>query len=372
MGFKNVMKNIGKVALKAAPIAASFIPGVGPLASMAIGAASSAADRKLSGGSWKDAGLAGAMGGASGYLSGGVKGLSPGRKVLSAGLAAPGILAGMGGSSGGGQQQQQQAAPQQRGQARGPANAGMGARMGAAGARMGPGGMRRMGGGIGPSGGFDPYYNASLPGTRAGVNFNTEGPSFGDDPSGLINQRNPTMNPDLPFVQRGTSGGYTDRDGITIGAGRSISPAQYQAQIAQAQQAGIPQSWIQGFLQANPGDSNRLLEAYASEDEGAHRGAMQGAMQTPWQQFEGQTPQMPMPQYGGGGGQLPPWGNMPVGGNSGGMETMPTVIPGFGNTGVMPPQGGGLSGPNRKMMMGRRSATQGRMGGGGIGPSMPQ
>ena len=330
MGFKNVMKNIGKVALKAAPIAASFIPGVGPLASMAIGAASSAADRKLSGGSWKDAGLAGAMGGASGYLSGGVKGLSPGRKVLSAGLAAPGILAGMGGSSGGGQQQQQQAAPQQRGQARGPANAGMGARMGAAGARMGPGGMRRMGGGIGPSGGFDPYYNASLPGTA--------GPSFGNDPSGIINRRNPTMNPDAEFVQGGRTGGWIDGIGETIGQGRSITPAQYQAQIAQAQQAGIPQSWIQGYLQANPGDSNRLLEAYSSEDGGKYAGQMQGAMQTPWQQFEGQTPQMPMPQYGGG------------------MEQMPRMIPGNGG----------------RMMMGRRSATQGRMGAGGLGPSMPQ
>jgi len=320
MGFKSVMGKIGKVALKAAPIAASFIPGVGPLASMAIGAGTSALSNKLEGGNLKSSLLAGAMGGASGYLGGKTKGLSPSSKILSAGLAAPGIIAGMSGS---GEQQQQQQAPQQRGQARGPANAGMGARAGMMGRRsMG------TGGGIGPSQGFDPYYNASLPGTRAGMNFNTEGPSFGNDPSGLINQRNPTMNPDLPFVQRGTSGGYTDRDGITIGAGRSISPAQYQAQIAQAQQAGIPASWIQGFLQANPGDSNRLLEAYASEDEGAHRGAMQGAMQTPWQQFEGQTPQMPMPQYGGG------------------MEQMPRMIP--GNSG--------------RMMMGRRSATQGRMG----------
>jgi hypothetical protein len=79
MGFWG---KLGKGLLKAAPIAAAFIPGVGPLASMAIGAGTSALQKKISGGSWKDALKAGAVGGATGYLGakvpvGAGKGLSP-------------------------------------------------------------------------------------------------------------------------------------------------------------------------------------------------------------------------------------------------------------------------------------------------------
>lgn len=76
MGF---WSKLGKGLLKAAPIAASFIPGVGPIAGMAIGAATGAASKKLSGGSWKDAAMAGAEGGASGY--GSAKGLGPSATV---------------------------------------------------------------------------------------------------------------------------------------------------------------------------------------------------------------------------------------------------------------------------------------------------
>jgi hypothetical protein len=64
MGF---WSKLGKIALKAAPIAAAFIPGVGPLASMAIGGATAAASKKAGGGSWKDALLAGGTGAAEGY-----------------------------------------------------------------------------------------------------------------------------------------------------------------------------------------------------------------------------------------------------------------------------------------------------------------
>lgn len=61
---------LGKGALKVAPIAAGFIPGVGPLASMAIGAGTSALSNRLEGGDWKKNLTAGAIGGATGYASG--------------------------------------------------------------------------------------------------------------------------------------------------------------------------------------------------------------------------------------------------------------------------------------------------------------
>ena len=53
MGFKSVMGKVGRVALKVAPYAAMAIPGVGIPLGMAIAGASSAADKKLSGGTWK-------------------------------------------------------------------------------------------------------------------------------------------------------------------------------------------------------------------------------------------------------------------------------------------------------------------------------
>jgi hypothetical protein len=61
---------LGRVALKAAPIAAGFIPGIGPLASMAIGGIAAGADKKLSGGSWRDALISGGIGAGTGYASG--------------------------------------------------------------------------------------------------------------------------------------------------------------------------------------------------------------------------------------------------------------------------------------------------------------
>ena len=90
MGF---WKTLGKYALKAAPIAAAFIPGVGPLASMAIGGLSSAADTKLSGGSWKNALMSGGIGAGMGYAGGKVKGIGPSGKVAQ-GAAQPTKLSG--------------------------------------------------------------------------------------------------------------------------------------------------------------------------------------------------------------------------------------------------------------------------------------
>jgi len=93
MSFKSVMKKVGKVALKAAPIAAAFIPGVGPLASMAIGGLASGASKKLEGGSWKDSLISGGLGAATGYgaskVAGGLKGAFSGK-----GLAPSANIAG--------------------------------------------------------------------------------------------------------------------------------------------------------------------------------------------------------------------------------------------------------------------------------------
>lgn len=63
--------SLGHILLKAAPIAALAIPGVGPLASMAIGGLASGAEKKLSGGSWTDALKAGGIGAGAGYVGGG-------------------------------------------------------------------------------------------------------------------------------------------------------------------------------------------------------------------------------------------------------------------------------------------------------------
>lgn len=102
MGFWG---KLGKIALKAAPIAAAFIPGVGPIASMAISGAANAASKKLEGGSWKQALGAGAMGAGTSALGsalgGGFKAPTGGAKVpLSATQKiAKGISAGLGGLS---------------------------------------------------------------------------------------------------------------------------------------------------------------------------------------------------------------------------------------------------------------------------------
>ena len=79
MGF---LKTLGKIGRIAAPIAASFIPGVGPLAAMAIGGGLGAADKKLSGGSWKDALISGGIGAGTGYLGAKIPGIGPSDGVV--------------------------------------------------------------------------------------------------------------------------------------------------------------------------------------------------------------------------------------------------------------------------------------------------
>jgi hypothetical protein len=69
------LKGIGKFALKAAPVASAFIPGVGPLASIGIGAASGALSKKFDGGGWDDMLKGGLIGGATGAAAGYGKGL---------------------------------------------------------------------------------------------------------------------------------------------------------------------------------------------------------------------------------------------------------------------------------------------------------
>ena len=94
MGFWG---GLGKILLKAAPIAAAFIPGVGPLASMAIGAGTGALSKKLEGGSGKDILMGAATGGLAGYGSGkAAKGLGPSAKISDK------IKTGIGRATGGG------------------------------------------------------------------------------------------------------------------------------------------------------------------------------------------------------------------------------------------------------------------------------
>lgn len=69
MGFGSFFKGLGKGLLKAAPIAASFIPGVGIPAAMGIGALSKGLSNKFSGGSFLGGAASGAAEGAVGGLA---------------------------------------------------------------------------------------------------------------------------------------------------------------------------------------------------------------------------------------------------------------------------------------------------------------
>lgn len=89
MGFKSVMKKIGKVALKVAPYAAMAIPGVGIPLGMAISGASSAASKKIAGGSWKDALISGGIGAGTAAIGGKIpiKGIGPSSSAVSKSVA---------------------------------------------------------------------------------------------------------------------------------------------------------------------------------------------------------------------------------------------------------------------------------------------
>jgi hypothetical protein len=101
-GLGKGLKAIGKGALKAAPIAASFIPGVGIPAAMGIGALTKGLSNKFSGGSFLGGALEGGMEGGIGGLAkkamfGGFKGLNPsgnfwnkmGRSVMGGSMGRP-------------------------------------------------------------------------------------------------------------------------------------------------------------------------------------------------------------------------------------------------------------------------------------------
>lgn len=87
---------IGKIFAKVAPIAAAFIPGVGPLASAALAAGAS----KLTGGSWGDALKAGALSGLGSVAGGAFSSAFP-ETAASIGMGgASGLASGMGDASG--------------------------------------------------------------------------------------------------------------------------------------------------------------------------------------------------------------------------------------------------------------------------------
>jgi hypothetical protein len=98
MSFKSVMKKIGKVALKVAPIAAAFIPGVGIPLAMAISGAANAASTKASGGTWKQALLSGGIGAGTAAIGGtALKGIGPSSGALAKmGAGAAGKVGGTG------------------------------------------------------------------------------------------------------------------------------------------------------------------------------------------------------------------------------------------------------------------------------------
>ena len=140
---------------------------------------------------------------------------------------------------------------------------------------------------------------------RNEYNLHPGGPGYAGSAAERINLQNPTGRADLPYAQGGTNGGWIDGIGETISAGRSITPALALQQRLQALQQGVPASFMQGFLQANKGDTNRLIEAYRSENEGS------GIGQGSWQNFtlpseeEARAYFAEQAPAGGGGSQAP-------------------------------------------------------------------
>lgn len=86
-GLGKLLKKVGKVALPIAGIAANFIPGIGPLASAAIGAATGAGGSLLNGGGLKGALTGGLMGALPGALKG-IGGVAPAAATTAAGAGA--------------------------------------------------------------------------------------------------------------------------------------------------------------------------------------------------------------------------------------------------------------------------------------------
>src|SRR6187401_3015999 len=128
---------------------------------------------------------------------------------------------------------------------------------------------------------------------RNEYNLHPGGPGYAGSLAERINLQNPTGRADLPYAQGGTNGGWIDGIGETISMGRSITPLLAKQQELQALRLGIPANFIQGFKQANPGDTNRLIEAYNSEQGG------QGVGQPSWQNYALPT-EAEVDQYFGG------------------------------------------------------------------------
>lgn len=129
------------------------------------------------------------------------------------------------------------------------------------------------------------------------------GASYGDNPSGRINQQNPFADPGGKYVQGGESGGFLDGIGPTLGEGSSLTKSQADTYWNQAMSADVPQDWALDFLKRNTSatgvpDVNRILEAYRSEnqgdrDRGFPRDPLGGGSSDPRQALSG----------GGGSGQ---------------------------------------------------------------------
>jgi hypothetical protein len=94
-----------------------------------------------------------------------------------------------------------------------------------------------------------------------GIPYNPGSPGSATE---RINSRNPNRDLSRPYVDTGDTGGSLNGR-TTIGEGRSITPEQAAQQTAAARAAGIDQGWINEFLRMNPGDTNRLEEAYFSD-----------------------------------------------------------------------------------------------------------
>lgn len=75
-----------------------------------------------------------------------------------------------------------------------------------------------------------------------------------------INAQNPTQDPNKPWVEGGTTGGWIGGIGETVGEGRSITPDQAAQHKAEFLSAGYSEGDWADFMAKNPLDSNRALE----------------------------------------------------------------------------------------------------------------
>lgn len=88
-----------------------------------------------------------------------------------------------------------------------------------------------------------------------------------------INRQNPTAALDKPYVQEGDTGGYLVGTGVTVGEGRSVTPAEAAAQKAQFLASGYSEAEWNDFMARNPLDSNRALEAQTNGGENKSGGS---------------------------------------------------------------------------------------------------